>query len=163
MRKGDGPLGIPSFNHSAESASCCEGAGHFYPDGSTGSGDIVENSVHRVFVKDPDVPVGVDIHFERLEFEARFVRHVVDGNGAEIRQSCFGTDGGVFWNFDRNLVTLIILVGKGLDIGEWSGDSALRVPFAVPKSFLFTTHALSPGFLQLFHPVCLTDLLQFDE
>src|SRR5678809_1103247 len=107
MRKGDGPLGIPSFNHTAEPASCCEGAGHFYPDGSTGSGDIVENSVHRVFVKDPDVPVGMDIHLERLELEARFIRHVVDGNSAKIRQSRFGTDGGVFWNFDRDIVTLI--------------------------------------------------------
>ena len=59
---------------------------------------------HRIFVKNPNVAVGVNIDFQRFKFHAGFIRHVVKGDGAKVRKLRFGTDGGVFGNFDGNLI-----------------------------------------------------------
>src|SRR5689334_16456441 len=132
-------LWIPSFNHTAKPPAGCKRTGDFGPDGSTGLGDILKNSIHGVFVKNADVPVGMDIHLERFELETVLVRHVVDSNGAEIGQACFGANGRVFRNFNRDLISLV-LIREGLDSRQGSRNAALRMPFVVPEfRFLFPT------------------------
>ncbi len=92
----------------------------------------------------------MDIHLKGLQFEAFLVRHVVQRDGAEVRQIGFGADCRVFGNFDGDLVTLI-LIGKRLDLRQRCRDSALGVIFVVtqpccPSAFLrpFTFHVLTP-------------------
>ena len=52
----------------------------------------MEDSVDGIFVEDAEIPVGVDVHFKRFQLKAFFVRHVVQGNGPEVRQVGFGTN-----------------------------------------------------------------------
>ncbi len=90
----------------------------------------MKDAVDGVLVKDAEIPVGVDIHFERFEFEAGFVGHVVQRDGAEIRQIRFGANRRVLWNFDGNFISLI-LIREGFDLRQRCRNAALRMPLIV--------------------------------
>lgn len=113
---------VASLNLAREPASCRESTSHCCPHRPTGLDDIVKDAVDGVLVKDAEIPVGVDIHFERFEFEAGFVGHVVQRDGAEIRQIRFGANRRVLWNFDGNFISLV-LIGEGFDLGQGGGDT----------------------------------------
>lgn len=157
---------VSGFNLARKPATCSEGAGHCGPDGTAGINDILEDSVHGIFVEDAKVAVGMDVHFESLQLETFFVRPVVQGDGAEIRQIRFGADRGVFGDLDRDLVAFV-LIWERLDFRQWCGDAAFGVPFIVAKfrdlvffSDRFTFHVSIPQLrLNLFHPISLTDFL----
>lgn len=123
-------LWIPSLNLAREPASCRKSTGHCCPHRSAGPDDILEDAVYGVLVKDAEIPVGVDIHFERFEFETGFVGHVVQRDGAEIRQICFGANRRVLWNFDGNFISLI-LIREGFDLGQGGSDAASGMPLIV--------------------------------
>lgn len=91
-------------NGAAETAAGRKRAGHHGPFGPTGFHEVLQDPVDGVFVKDAEVPIGVNVEFQRFEFDARFEGHVMNGNGAEVRESGFGTDRGVFRNLDRDLI-----------------------------------------------------------
>lgn len=90
----------------------------------------MKDAVDGVLVKDAEIPVGVDIHFERFEFETGFVGHVVQRDGAEIRQIRLGANRRVLGNLDRDLIALI-LVWKGFDLRQRRIDPTLRMPLVV--------------------------------
>ncbi len=90
----------------------------------------MKDAVDGVLVKDAEIPVGVDIHFERFEFETGFVGHVVQRDGAEIRQIRFGANRRVLRNFDGNFIPLI-LIREGLDLGQGGSDAAFSMPLIV--------------------------------
>src|SRR5713101_5073698 len=66
------------------------------PFGADGGDDVAENFVDGVFVEDAEVAIGEEIHFERFELDAIFFGHVLNGDGAEVREAGLGADGGVF-------------------------------------------------------------------
>ncbi len=121
---------VASLNLAREPASCRESARHCCPHRATGLDDIMKNAVDGVLVKDAEIPVGVDIHFERFEFETGFVGHVVQRDGAEIRQIRFGANRRVLRNFDGNFIPLI-LIREGLDLGQGGSDAAFSMPLIV--------------------------------
>lgn len=62
-------LGVMGFDDAPQSPagrklSCDRGR-----DGATGFGEICQDPVHRIFIKDAQVPVGVNVHFEGFEFQ----------------------------------------------------------------------------------------------
>jgi len=133
-------LRILRFDLAGESATCGEGAGDFGPGRMAGVDDILEDAIHGIFIEDAQIPVGVDVHFECLKLKAFFVRHVMQRDGAEIRQICFGTNGCVLWNLDRDLVAFI-LVRKSFDFRQWGINTTPRMPLVVTqfRCFLFST------------------------
>ena len=123
-------LRILRFDLAGEPAAGGEGAGDFCPDRMAGGDDILKDPIHGILIEDAEITVGMDVHFECLEFKAFFVRHVVQRDRAEIRQIRFGANGCVLWNLDRDLVTFI-LVWKGFDLRQWGSNTALRMPLVV--------------------------------
>lgn len=121
---------VASLNLAREPASCRESTSHCCPHRPTGLDDIMKDAVDRVLVKDAEIPIGVDVHFECLEFKAGFVRHVMQRDGAEIRQICFWANRGVFWNLDRNLVAFV-LVRERFNVRQGRINAASSVPLVV--------------------------------
>lgn len=131
----------------------------------------MEDAIDGIFVENSDVSVGMDIHFERFELEAMLVGFVVKGDGSEVGQIRLRANGGVFGDDDRDVVSLV-LVGEGLNIGQWKRDSALGVSFVIaelgscPVSLPFLDalpcHPFTPTvLLDLFHPLQLAQLIEF--
>ena len=54
---------IAGLYHATESTSGRERAGDSRPNRAAGSGNILENPIDRVLIKNADVPVGMNIHF----------------------------------------------------------------------------------------------------
>jgi len=89
----------------------------------------------------------MDVHLERLQFKALFVRHIVERDRAEIGQAGLGTNGGVFGNLDRNLIAFV-LVRESFHVRQRSADPALRMTVIVAElrrpmlcSWPFAPHA----------------------
>ena len=125
-------LRVFCFDLATEPAASGEGAGDCGPYGTAGFDNIVEDSVDGIFVEDAEIPVGVDVHFERFQLKTFFIRHVVQCNGPEVRQVSFWTNRCVLGDLNRNFISLI-LIREGLDIWERSVDSTSRMTLVVPQ------------------------------
>jgi hypothetical protein len=79
-----------------QSAARSELAANDAPFGARGLDDINEDFVHGVFIKNSQITVCQEIHFQGFELEAFFGGHVAYGDDSEIGQTGFGADGGVF-------------------------------------------------------------------
>lgn len=124
-------LRVLCFDLATEPAASGEGAGDFRPDGTAGFDNIVEDSVDGIFIEDAEIPVGVDVHFERFQLKTFFIRHVMQCNGPEVRQVSFWANRRVLGDLNRNFISLI-LIREGLDIWERSVDSTSRMTLVVP-------------------------------
>jgi len=60
-------LGEAGFDHASESTSRGKGARDFRPYRLAGLYDVVQDAVDRVFIKDAEVSIFVEIHFQRLQ------------------------------------------------------------------------------------------------
>jgi len=125
-------LRVLCFDLATEPASSGKGAGDFRPYGTEGLDNILEDSVDGIFVEDAEIPVGVDVHFERFQLKTFFIRHVMQCNGSEVRQVSFWTNRCVLGDLNRNFISLV-LIREGLDIWERSVDPASRMTLVVPK------------------------------
>ena len=105
------------MNGAAETPASRKRAGHNGPFWPTGFHEVLEDPVDGVFVKDAEVTIGVNVEFQRFEFDAGFEGHVVNGNGAEVRELGFGTNSGVFRDFNRDFIPGK-LIGPGFDCGQ---------------------------------------------
>ena len=123
---------ILGFDSAREPAAGSERAGYISPDGLAGLHDVVQNAIDGIFVEDTQVAVGINIHLERFQFEAFFIRHVMNGNGSEIWQTGLGTDGGIFRNLDRDLIALV-LIGERLDTWQRRSNSTSGVALIVAE------------------------------
>src|SRR5439155_21267572 len=86
--------------------------------------NVPQNAVDDVLVKDSKVPIREEIALQRFQFEAKFVWGVLNGDGAEIRKTGFGTDRCEFRQRNGNRVTGK-LVGPAFDRGQFGVDSGL--------------------------------------
>ena len=125
-------LRVLCFDLATEPAASGEGAGDFRPYGTARFDNIVEDSVDGIFVEDAEISVGVDVHFERFQLKAFFVRHVMQCNGSKVRQVSFWTNCCVLGDLNRDFIFLI-LIREGLDIWERSVDPTSRMTLVVPK------------------------------
>ncbi len=60
------------------------------------SHEVIQNSIRHVFVENAFVPKPLQVHFQALEFYAKFVWNVPKRELSEIGLSCLGTDGREF-------------------------------------------------------------------
>ena len=124
----------------------------------------MKNAVYGIFVENPNISIGVDIHFQRFELKAGFIWLVVEGNGAEVREIGLRADGCVLRDDNRNLIPLV-LIGERFDCGQCRGNPALCMTLIVakPGGCSFTCRFLAAHFahtitsrrlaqLDLFHP-----------
>ena len=54
-------------DHAAQSAAGSKLAGDLGADGLAGGYNIVQDTVDRIFIKDAEISVRVEIHFQRLQ------------------------------------------------------------------------------------------------
>lgn len=92
----------------------------------------MEDAVHGVLVKNANVPVGVDVYLEGFQLETGFVRHIVQGDGSEIRQAGLWADRCIFRDFDGDFVALV-LVRECFNVRKRSSDAALSMPLIVSQ------------------------------
>ena len=127
-----GRSGVLGFDYATESATSSKLPRDRRMYGAAGFHDVAQNTVDRVFIKDAKVSVCVEIHFQRLQFQALFAGFVSQGDGAEVRKAGLWADGGIFWNFDRDVVAPV-LVRKCFDVRQWGGNAALCMPLIVSQ------------------------------
>src|SRR5574340_791805 len=92
------------------------------PDHGGGDGlarlhHVLKKAVHHVLVEDAEAAVSQRVHFERLQFQAKLIRHVVQRDRPEIRQAGLGAHGGELRNGDFDFVAGV-LVRPRLDAGK---------------------------------------------
>jgi len=97
-----------------------------------GFDEVRQNLVDGVFIEDAEIPVSMDIIFERFEFNAGLIWYVGELDGPEIRQACLWANGGIFWNFNGNAVSGI-LVGPGFQSRELGCQTAFGMLFGVGR------------------------------
>jgi hypothetical protein len=85
----------------------------------------------------------VDVYLEGFQLETGFVRHIVQGDGSEIRQAGLWADRCIFRDFDGDFVALV-LVRECFDVGQWSGNTAFCMPLVVAE---FCGFRFSPSFV----------------
>ena len=72
---------------------------------------IVKNAVRDRFVKRALIPIRSEIKLERLTFDAKAVRHVIDIDSGKIRLTCDWTNRSEIVRFEMNSV---IPTGRGI-------------------------------------------------
>jgi len=131
-RQVPGKSTVACLNLAGQAPTCRKVARDLSPNWSACAYNVVKDAIDGIFVENSDVSIGMDVHFERFELEAMLVGFVVKGNGSEVGQIRFRANGGVFGDDDRDVVSLV-LVGEGLNIGQWNRDSTLGVPFVIAE------------------------------
>jgi hypothetical protein len=88
--------GPASENRSGQAAAGGKFAADHAPFRVNGGDEVTKNSVDGVFVEDAQAAVGEEIHFQGFQLDAIFLRHVLDGDSAEVGATGLGANGGVF-------------------------------------------------------------------
>src|SRR6266571_4571515 len=105
-----------------QAAAGGEFAAHDAPFGLHGGHDVVQHFVNGIFVEDAQAAVSEEIHFQGFQFDAILLRHVLDGDGAEVGETRLRADGGVLGKARGNNVAGK-LVGPGFERGQFCGDA----------------------------------------
>src|SRR6266851_4434989 len=123
-------LGPAGEDGGGEAAAGSEFAADDAPLGAHGGDDVAEDFVDGVFVKDAEAAVGEQIHFQGFQLDAILLRHVLDGDGAEVGETGLGADGGVFGKARGDDVAGK-LIGPGFECGQFCLDAGAGVLFGV--------------------------------
>src|SRR5579871_6001912 len=67
---------------------------HGHSTRMTGRDKVVQDPVDDRLVIDTLLAIGVEVEFQRLQFQAEPVRYIVDGDGGKVRLPGLGADGG---------------------------------------------------------------------
>lgn len=95
---------IPGFDNGPDSSSRVELSGHDGGHGAAGGDNILQDPVNGIFVEYSQVPVSLDVRFQRLELQAGISGGVTDPDQPEIRLAGPGTDRGEFRDFDTDFI-----------------------------------------------------------
>lgn len=91
---------------------------------------IFKNFIRNMFVKNSDVSICHDIFFEGFEFDAVFVRDIIDIDGCKIRKSGFGAYASEFWDCEADCIFFIgILVFPCFYVGQLKLSNVLLAAF----------------------------------
>jgi len=80
--------------------------------------DIPKYPIHRILVKNAEIPVSQEVSLQRFQLEAKFIRTVANRDRAEIRQAGLRTDRSEFGRGDRDFVTGK-LIRPAFDTGQF--------------------------------------------
>jgi len=92
--------------------------------------DIPKYPIHRILVKNAEIPVSQQVSLQRFQFEAKFIRTVANRDRAEIRQAGLRTDRREFWRGDRDFVTGK-LIRPAFDTGQFNIDAGFGMLFGI--------------------------------
>ena len=92
----------------------------------------MQDAVDGIFIKDAEISISMEIHFQRLQLQALLVRHIVHGDSAEIWKAGLWADRCIFWDLDGDFVALV-LVRECFNVGKWSSYPALSMPLVIPQ------------------------------
>lgn len=126
-------IGGASLDDRFHSAAHVELSRHHGPNRLDRGDEILEDSVHRVLLENPQIPVAVDIILQGLQFHTLFSRQVSDPDDSEIRQAGSGTDRGELWDFDGDFVPEE-LVRPAFQRGQSRPDACLGVTLGVLRA-----------------------------
>ena len=56
-------LGVGRFDFTGQSTTRCKFARDARPDRPAGLHDIMQDAIDRIFIKNAEIPIGVEIHF----------------------------------------------------------------------------------------------------
>src|SRR5262249_10015268 len=87
---------------------------------------VPQDAIDDVLLKNSQVAVRQQVHLIGLQLQARPVRHIPQGDFAEVRKACLGTDGGELRHDDLNLI-IGVLIGPGLYFRKFGIDPGDRV------------------------------------
>src|ERR1700686_1473101 len=127
LRCRSGPSGK---NRGRQAAAGREFAADDAPFGLDGGDDVAQDFIDGVLVEDAEIAISEQVHFQGFQLDAIFPRHILDGDGAKIRQSGLRADGGILRKFRGDDVAGE-LVGPGLERGEFCVDARAGVFFGV--------------------------------
>ncbi len=102
-------LGVAGLDGATQPATSCEFPDYGGRNRFAGLNKISQDAVHRIFIKDPKIAIGVDINFERFQLDTGFVWHVGQSNGSKIGQPGLWANGRIFRNFNGNFVAWILI------------------------------------------------------
>ena len=91
-----------------------------------GGDDVTQDFVDGVFVEDAEAAVREEIHLECFQLDAIFPGHVLNRDGAVVRETGLGADGGILGKFRGNNVAGE-LVGPGFEFRQFGVDAGLGV------------------------------------
>lgn len=97
-------------NDSLDSPAHVESALHDHLAGRNGGDEVIQDEIGDRFVKMALVPESPEIEFEGLEFDAKFMGHIVHPYRREVWLSCFRTHTGELRALEIDLV-----------VSPWSG------------------------------------------
>src|SRR5580693_4492597 len=121
-----GTLRPASEDRSGQTATRSKLATHHTPLRAYSCNDIMENLVHGVFIEDPEIAIGEEVHLESLELDAVFVRQVLNGDGAVVWHAGFRANGTVLRK-TRGDDVAPILVGPGVELRQFCFDASAGV------------------------------------
>ncbi len=82
---------------------------HFNPNGTSRFHHRSENTVDHIFRENPEISKRIQIHFQRLCFQAQSVRLVTNDNCPKIRQARFGANRREFRKPQLNRVAGVLV------------------------------------------------------
>jgi hypothetical protein len=103
------------LDHRANSAAGTEIALHNRPFRSGRSDDVFEHPIDDILLEDPQIAIAVQVLFKRFQLQTVLLRHVSNGDHAEIREAGLGTHRGKFRHVDDDLICRK-LIGPDLNI-----------------------------------------------
>src|SRR5208282_53925 len=115
-RAGGRAPGPARKNGGAEAATGRELAFDDTPFGLHGIHQVAKHFVDGVFVKDAEVAVSKQVHFQGLQLDAGFARLVLNGDGAIVGQAGLRAHGRVFGKAGGDDIVRI-LVGPDFQLG----------------------------------------------
>jgi len=92
--------------------------------------DIPKYPIHRILVKNAEIPVSQEVSLQRFQLEAKFIRTVANRDRAEIRQAGLRTDRSEFGRGDRDFVTGK-LIRPAFDTGQFNIDAGFGMLFGI--------------------------------
>src|SRR5713101_3891765 len=116
-------LGPASKDRGGQAAARREFAANDAPFGSDGVQDVTENLIHGIFIKNAQIAVSEQIHFQGLQFDALFLRHVLDGDGAEVGETGLWAYRGILGEARGNHVARI-LIWPSFELGQFGVDTS---------------------------------------
>ena len=102
---------------SCQAAARCKFAAHHAANRACRGHDVAQNAVHRVLIKNPQIPVRQQIKFQRLQFQALPARFVFNRNGPIVRHPRLRANRSVLGKPGRDRITRK-LVRPGIQLGK---------------------------------------------
>lgn len=120
-----------------DQASKAPSSGELSRDGrryrATSFDDVGKDSVDCILIKNSEIAISVDIHFEGFQLHAGLIGYIGQSNCSKIRKTGFGANRGIFRNVYRDFIPGI-LIRPCFEPRQSLADAALGMAFRISGS-----------------------------